>query len=239
MNGSPLDLRAWTRRAELFVRNLTYLPGRWGISISVEPPISGEEVDRIAAQLPLGLPLALRRFYTEGASKLNCTYRWEPPEEVASRLESILDGEDYVFGGARILPCSNLLSHHDIAEWPWGGADTELTAEQKKDQRVWQRTVPFIAVGNGDYVGIHVADGAADQPVVYLYGNDIEGSVRRISPSFDRFLADWEALGYIGPESWLLGAFMSKVGGGTLNANGTKARQWRDVLLRADEAGND
>ena len=229
------ELRAWLQRAESFVRQLNYLPGEWGISVRVEPPISDAKADRLAAKLPLGLPAPLRALYVEGAAAFKCTYHWKPPKSRLPLIEAALPHQYSFYGGARFIPCEELLSLHGIHTW-WDGVEAE-SEEQEAAREVWRQTVPFINVGNGDAVGLHVSDDHERLPVVYLCHDDPDQAVTEISPSFDRFLIEWEKLRYIGPESWLLGAFLSRRGERLLNGESKKARQWRNFLAGAARKG--
>ena len=101
---------------------------------------------------------------------------------------------------------------------------------------LWCQSVPFIAVGNGDYLALDVTKGAGRLPVLYLChdGDAEDGGDGRtafeISPSFDQFLADWEALCYVGPEIWLLAPFFADDGRGALHVEQPKATMWREII---------
>src|SRR5689334_2543407 len=137
------DYSAWIRRAEAFVRQLDYLPGRWGVSVAVEPPVRDSEADELAKVLPFGLPTPLRRLYTEGAAKCHCRYHWSPNPEDLTRLEAVFPHEMSFYGGAEFIPWTELLEAHGIHSW-WDGQDEDFSPEQAAAVTIWRQTMPFI-----------------------------------------------------------------------------------------------
>ena len=45
------DYLHWARRAEEFIRNLDYLPGQWGVSVAVAPPLPIPDADALKSTL--------------------------------------------------------------------------------------------------------------------------------------------------------------------------------------------
>lgn len=221
---------SWIRRAEAFVRQLNYLPGRWGISLSIGPPISEAEADQLHQTLPFGLPAALRRFYTQGTGKCSFRYTWEPDKKVLLQLQEVFPHQMSYYGGAEFIPCSELLDAHGIHTW-WDGSPDDFKEAKAAALRMWRNTIPFIYIANGDCVALHINENAEQLPVVYLCHDDEEKPVRLLSPSLDKFLADWELLCYLGPEIWLLYVFLDDSGEGPLNVEQGKVRRWRDIIL--------
>ncbi len=194
-----IDYAAWIRRAESFVRQLNRLPGQWGMSIRIRPPISTDAADKLAASLPLGLPGPLRDFYTTGSSNVCCRYFWEPGDKYQRKVDKVFLYQHSLWGGPELIAAEDLADEHCVQEWFCGAED--LLGENSKDVlAVWQNTVPFIAVGNGDYLALHINHELPEMPVVYLCHDDTDMPIMRISPSFEQFLTDWEQLHYIGPD---------------------------------------
>lgn len=221
---------SWIRRAESFVRRLNYLPGQWGISVAIEDPITTSQADELDKELPFGLPAPLRELYTEGAGRCKCNYRWKPNEEHLHLVRDVFEHELSFNGGPEFLPWTELLEAHGMHDW-WGGYDDSPPGIEAAALNVWRHSVPFISVGNGDHVALHVTDDARSMPVVYLCHDDSDNPVTRISSSFDQFLSDWEKLCYVGPEIWLLSTFLSDGAQGELNVEQEKSRKWREVML--------
>jgi hypothetical protein len=66
---------------------------------------------------------------------------------------------------------------------------------------VWHDKLAVIAVGNGDYIGIDLAD-ARHGEVVYLSHDYGEGHGYVLGADFTDFLRRWTPLGCPGPEDW-------------------------------------
>lgn len=227
MNGSSGELCAWLQRAESRVRSMSQLPGEWGVTVSTEPPISEADADRLAAELPLGLPAPLRALYVEGAGKFDCRYSWSPRPKMLKEVERVFPHQYSFYGGPSFIGWSELANMHGIHDW-WDEWDAPATKKQENGRKIWRQTVPFIGVGNGDVLGLHVTGESDVYPVVYLCHDCEEDPVVPVSPSFNEFLCEWEKLCYVGPEIWLLSRFLGR--GKALSGDGIKARKWREIL---------
>jgi hypothetical protein len=73
---------------------------------------------------------------------------------------------------------------------------------------LWQQSVPFLAIRNGDYLALDVRRDVTAPPVVYLDHDGPEGTFT-LAPTFHHLLKEWEQLCYIGPEHWLLCEFLN------------------------------
>jgi hypothetical protein len=217
------SVSAWFRRAENFVRGLNRLPGQWGISISVEPPVEISRDD----DADTALPAPLLRLYTEGSARFSCQYHWKPDSTDLSRLSELFPHQYSFYGGAEFIPWDDLPREPGV-DWGWFDEDHH-TAEEKLADDIWKRTFPFIHVGNGDMVGLLITDGSDSMPVVYL-SHEEPAEVTFLSESLERFLVDWEQLGYIGPEIWLLGQFLDEGPEGLPRMDPEKVNQWREIL---------
>jgi SMI1 / KNR4 family (SUKH-1) len=209
---------------------LNYLPGGWRISIAIEPPISNGDLEDLAESLPFGLPNSLRRLYTEAAAKFCCAYTWTPDAETLAQFQSVFPHESDLYGGVRFIPCTELLEAHGIHTW-LEGIDDQPTKAQQLARGKWQHTIPFISVGNGDYLALHFRENRKSMPVVYLSHDDPERPVKKLSPSFDQFLQDWERLCYVGPDIWTLNVFLSNRGQRQLGVRQKNVQRLRSLLL--------
>ena len=229
-----LDYSEWLQRAEDFVRRLNYLPGRWGISVAVEPPLSRAAADELCEVLSFGLPSPLYDLYSRGSASYCCTYNWELDESHLPLVGQVFPQTYSLYGGARFLPAAELKdTFASVRAW---ATKWDATADDppRPGWELWHQCVPFIAVGNGDFLALHVSDSSARLPVLYLCHDAEDGGDGRtafeISPSFDQFLGDWETLCYIGPEIWLLRQFLADDGNGPLEVNQPKTALWRAVI---------
>jgi len=214
---SPFDYAGWVERARRFVEELARVPGANIKSTTVEPPAAHTQVAAVEQQLGLTLPTSLREWFMSGSAGLDCHYVVEPGAGV---LDVILPDETGIFGGARLGPLSELPEFsRSVAEW---AAETWV-AEVPDQQAIWTSALPFARMDNGDYLAL--ALGSSDPPVVYL-NHDDDSSV--IAPSLAEFLHAWEHLAYLGPEHWLLLAFVD--GRGHLDAESDRAARLRGLL---------
>jgi len=229
-----IDYAEWLHRAEDFVRGLNYLPGQWGISLDVEPPLPKAKADELREVLPLGLPSPLYDLYTTGAATYRCTYHWSPDQSHLPLVGRVFPHTYTLHGGAQFIPAFELKDWQISVRKRATGYGATADAPPRPGWETWYECVPFLAVGNGDYLALRVSDAAGRLPVLYLCHDALDGGDGRtafeISPSFDRFLADWESLYYIGPAIWLLAAFLAHGGEGPLNVKQPKAALWRRVI---------
>lgn len=224
-NGTSDSLAGWFRRVEHFVRHLHRLPGQWGISVSVEPPVklaSEDDVHRAAA-----LPPPLVKLYTEGSARCRCRYHWEPASEDLPRIGELIPHQYSFYGGAEFIPWDELPLTPGV-DWGWFDEENH-TEEERRADAVWKQTLPFIHVRNGDVVGLQMSDTPDSMPVVYL-SHEEPTEVTVLSGSLEQFLADSERLAYIGPEIWLLSHFLDEAHGGLPRINHQKAERWREIL---------
>jgi len=230
-----MDYSGWLQRAEGFVRSLRKMPGNWGIEVAVEPPLSQPEAVELGGKLPLGLPSPLCEFYTTAAAACCSTYFWEPDEAGLSLIAEVLPHQYSLYGGPGFIPAVELEDAcASVRAWATGYDETPNTPP-RPGWELWHEAVPFHAIGNGDYLALHVTEGSARLPVLYLcHDADYEtdgGAAFEISPSFEEFLTRWERLCYIGPEHWLLNTFLSE----DCQADEAKETCWREIILACVE----
>src|SRR5688572_17162000 len=99
MSASLENVSAWFHRAERFVRRLNQLPGQWGISVSVEPPVDCSEFDSMAGGFAYKVPPLLRRLYTEGSAKFQCRYHWRPDAKHLPEANALFPHQYTFYGG--------------------------------------------------------------------------------------------------------------------------------------------
>lgn len=234
-----MDYPAWIHRAERFVRRLNHLPGEWNISIAVEEPASAVEFQAIEESLHSPIPAPLRKLYTEGAAGLDCRYSWSPGPEHRKRIESLLPHEYDFGGGARWIALQELPHDPGIPGWWDFCQDSDLTEEVVEAIDIWRNAFPVIVVGNGDYVALDTRKDPDNSPVVYLCHDWKGRSVIPLASSLEKFLLDWESTGYLGPEIWLLQAFLGDEGLGPLELEKGKVDQWLSFLLNSHPGEGD
>src|SRR5262245_26033326 len=203
---AEFDYADWVAKARAFVERIAGLPGVEVRSRDVDPPLRSERVDRIAAELGLPIPDTLRGFITGGASRVDCTYRYQPAGASVDDLRAILPDRVRLYGGARLCAATDLPDHaRSAAEW----ARETWVADDPGERVLWEAGLPFAALDDGDYLALDTRGGSPDPAVLYLSHDDASWV---LTPSFTRFLAQWEQLCYIGPEHWLLQPFIGPDG---------------------------
>ena len=209
-----MDYSAWVERAKKFVGELSF-PDESDISVEVAPPLSDKEADALNESLPLGLPKPLREFYTTGSADIACSYYWSPHEDShASQLDELLYSYS-LYGGPSIIPAQQLAPHGDFIDW----IDED---EHPEAFELADNSVPFIAVGNGDYVTLQVES----ESVLYFCHETPEAPIASISPSFEQFMTDWERLCYLHPMQ--IGAFYGP--DGMLDLKQENVEKWREFI---------
>lgn len=219
---TQFDYAGWVTRAQAFVDRIAALPEVEVRSREVDAPLASEHVDSVAVSVGRPIPAALRRFLTDGASRVDCAYGYEPVDRGLEELQAILPDEDLIYGGARLCAAAELPAYaRSTAEW----ARETWVADDPAQRTLWETALPFAALANGDYLALDVRDGSADPAVLYLCHDD-ESSL--LAPSFTEFLAQWEQLCYLGPEHWLLDPFRAP--NGTLDSRTERADRLRALF---------
>lgn len=192
------DYSSWFDRAAGFVETLKMLPGELKIVGSIRPPISQEEVDRLANRSRLPIPTEFRQLWTEGSSHSNLIYNWTSIPNTLRRQVSIASNDrfsDVLWGGPEFLSAEEIIElSHELPDWANG-----MRPDHPKDARMWDHSLPLIPVGNGDYVGLYVDDKRTPCSVVYLC-HEASGASCAIANSLEEFLTSWEDLCYIGTD---------------------------------------
>jgi hypothetical protein len=108
-----------------------------------------------------------------------------------------------------------------------GWIDDTWIAEDEVELEKWSKAVAFAALENGDFLAFEKKT-KEDAPIIYL-SHDDESKV--IAPSFEHFIREWAALGYVGPELWVLEPFLDEEG--FLDRKAGDGPEHRENLLKA------
>jgi hypothetical protein len=220
---SVSDCQEWVKRAQSFLERLPErFAGEIETNVSFAPPLDEAGMRSIESALGFALPRALRVFFRDGSGACNCRYVWKPNETARPVLQSLL-GLDYLSGGPNLWEAEYL--NENFACCQEYAEDWNDEGDEGNEKRLWLESLPFAYIENGDYLAVSLADGGDDPAVVYLAHDDAS---QVIAPSFTQFLAHWERLCYVGPESWLLNNFLD--GNGFINADSEQASRLRALL---------
>jgi hypothetical protein len=165
---------------------------------------------------------------TNGASSIEAGYSivdGPAGDESRQTVRNLFPRSTSLRGGAAFGPVDDMpMFRGQAADWVEGFEEAGLPGLA----RTWREALPFISVGNGDFIALDIAaagDSPDDPPVVYL-SHDGDGGM--LGKSLSDFLTMWEQLRYIGPESWLFDPF--READGTINPAGAAAATLRKFL---------
>jgi hypothetical protein len=221
---AEFDFPAWIERARAFAIGIGHLPGGVVRSTIVAVPVDESAMHRIEGALGRRVAASLRAFFTRGAAALDCGYSWAPDGRALDGLHALLPDETQIFGGARLGPISELPDYlREAADW----ANDTWVADTPDQRSIWDTALPFLRLDNGDYLALDLRNGDTEPPVAYLNHDD---DSFLLAPNLVAFFTAWERLCYLGPEHWLLGAFIGDAG--YLDTESERAARLRALLGR-------
>lgn len=207
------DFGAWIERISMFSQRIdsSYVTTEFETLASV----TNHELDEIEKGLRLVIPNELRELWTTSASschfEFTCRYRhpatnlWEAHLSCISVVGPLAadDGLDY-------------------CEY-WGQLVDENGVGSKE---LWVNSFPFLAVGNGDLVGLVSNETSVPSKVVYL---NHEGGGGVVSNSVTEFLDAWTELYFLGPIFSHLKRFIDPKTG-SLSSSSSEAIEYRRIM---------
>jgi hypothetical protein len=148
------------------------------------------------------------------------------------------DGETSVWGGCHVAQATGALwsaahlaaverRYRDGVEGCWGPMLRDRPGDPYAS--VWLDKLPFIEVADGDAIAFDLAPGPRRGRVVYLCHDDfcaVHGEV--LGQDFVDFMTRWSRIGCVGPEGWLLEAFVDD--GAFAEPDSPAVRAWRRWL---------
>ena len=187
----------------------------------VAPPAAQAEIESVERELGRPLPSSLRSLFIEVA--LHVEVRWFLPSGLEPPFREIFAGDFHA--SLRLLAQFS----KDHASWIrecFGNADNSY-------DRIWHDKLPFLEVGNGDFLAIDVL--VPDGAVVYLSHDDGRGHGRALAQNFADFVEWYSLIGCVGAEDWQWLYFWSP--DRLLDAGGANANEWRKWFGLNVEAG--
>jgi len=157
----------------------------------IEPPASADQVNAIEERLGCKLPTSLRRVLTTAASRVE--FAWFTPPG-----HTFPDPFRQVFSGSLSWSLDDLL---DLMTAVRGWIENAFPDPSDSYDRVWHHKLPFMEVGNGDYLALDMNQDGEGR-VIYLSHDDGEGHGRVMAASFEELLARWIPLACPGAEDW-------------------------------------
>jgi hypothetical protein len=185
--------------------------------VTIEPPASERDVQRVEQSLGRPLPSAFRTVLTRFSGGV--FFSWYLPEK--RELPEALQG---IFSGG----CEWNLEHlTGMDERCRSWAKSCCPNPDDPYDRVWYNKLPFHTVANGDYLTIDLNAGERF-PVVYLSHDGGSGHGLELGEDFIDFVSRWSRIGCPGAEDWQWLPFMSETGRfiDPLCANADLWRRW-------------
>lgn len=219
-----MDYRKWVQQAIEFQSRLGNRPGEWEVETHVRSPLEQYQIEKLNNKLRHSIPECVAAFLAGGSAGMRNHYCWTPEtKKEAKQLSELIPETNYIYGGADLCNAKKFKKFQkecvEIAEETWIDDEPEL-------KEMWLNSFPFARLANADMIALDLRKDMLDPPVVYLSHDD---DSRLISESFDRYLEDWAAASYVGPEIWVLKAFFdaeSKM----LTPNKQHAAEFRQLL---------
>lgn len=220
-----MDYREWVNDVKAFSESLSRVPGELDLTVEIDPTLTAEELEFIAAKWSVPVPSPLQRLWLEGSSRLNCTYVWTPTDVELPKLGEIFESNEYyIYGGVSFEPAQDVFPGNSGID-----INDEYTAKwvKKNDLATWCTSAVFLYMMNGDALALDLSTSLDDPAVVYLDHED--GTASCLARSFTQFIRDWARLCYLGPEIWLLREWIDK-DTGYINSNSEKTTLLRQLL---------
>lgn len=77
----------------------------------------------------------------------------------------------------------------------------KMFGRDEATKRGWMNCLPFLRIGNGDYIAFRITEGQKTHPVVYMsHESDSEYHRKQLGANFVDFLTRWTNLGCPGPD---------------------------------------
>jgi hypothetical protein len=207
----------WVDRAIEFTQSLSRFGSESVRSAVASPPLTASQLGELQSTLTTKVPESLVHFLCTESASCNCEYNLTFRHAPKASLVALAGVEmaasiaqTNVKGGA------SLCQSERFAAWNSEEVHSVFDGIYCDCAHLWRNTFLFKEIGNGDSLGLYVADDTTDPPVVYL---DHEAEIHPpIAPSLDHFLREWEKLWYVGPDDLDLKDFIDPATG-YLNAD--------------------
>lgn len=192
----------WMKTAERFFGQLRQSEGEVEVEFRIEPTLDRTSIKKLQETLPKEIPPVLQEILEHITSGITSNYYWEPKESLRDLLKPLYDSRSYCGGGA-LFTASKFSGWfndmNDAIENGWFDDDEKF----EPYRQLWATSFPFFSLANGDYLAI-ADDGVR---IAYLSHDDASFIV---SESLEEFLTCWQAIGYAGPEHWVLKRFLDE-----------------------------
>ena len=218
------DYMAWRWRVSAFLRGLTRLPGAISVNDGIEPAETESWDSSLNASEQPIIPRVIRDFISAASRRCFFRYEWTPPHEQRAKLVELLPGRDRLRGGGDL--CEAAKYHNYINRNRFGNSLSALNAKfgfgtdlfdvrqiagAMADEQLHGR-VPIIEMKGRGIISLDRPGPDKISPVVFVERAG-EPMSQILSPSFERFLVDWEKVCYTEPSMENLAPWFDPVTG--------------------------
>jgi hypothetical protein len=233
-----VDFAKWTRAASAFLRRLTRLPGRVNVCDEIEPPANDDYHHEWLASDKCSLPPEIKRFLSTASRRCRFHYEWSPPPDHRHPLSTLSPNQQTLTGGGDFCEAAKY-SNYDNASRRSGILGPSMLAAQRKfglaaasihmEIERNEGRLPLMELPNGDTILLQLAMSKGARPVVYVR-SDATAEPQVLSPTFERFLLDWQRLSYLQPSAEYLAPWIDPASG-QLNPDTKQADALSTLLL--------
>lgn len=181
-------------------------------------PASSAQVDEVEARLGCTLPGSLRNVLTRIASRVE--FAWFAP-----RGRIFPDPFRQIFSGEL---CWSVDGLPDLMAAVRDWIEKAFPDPNDPYDRIWHHKLPFMEVGNGDYLAVDLGQDRNGR-VVYLSHDDGEGHGRTMAGSLEDLLVRWIPLACPGAEDWQWLPFCAG-SDGSIDPSSAVAREWAALV---------
>ena len=198
------------------------LGARGSARFEIGPPARLGDIEAVEAELGVELPMSFRKVLLAFSGRMLVSWQLPRDRKPPKPLHQIFSGE-CSWDLERLT--SMQAEYREMLYTAFDDPEDEYGA-------VWHDKLPFLDVGNGDYLAIDVAS-AEDETVVYLSHDDDDGHGYRLGETFADFVDRLTRLGCVGPEAWQYMPFMDGPNSYLL-PDCENGKVWREWLGFAD-----
>lgn len=154
------------------------------------PPATAQQIAEVEQQLHMRLPAHFKNALLHISSHV--LFFWQLPDDVVFETP-----HEEVFSGHIEWDLHALVS----MKARYDEIVTSIFSEETDAyDAIWQNKLPFLPIGNGDYLAFHLQEDEA--PIVYLSHDGSENHGKCIAKNFEQLLHIWGAVGFVGAEDW-------------------------------------
>lgn len=187
--------------------------------LKIAKPISEPQLETLRKKVGGDLPREFEQVLTKYARKVS--FSWDVME---SQFSGELPKEL-----AECCGCFSDLWDVDTLPALREEAEKHRNSDSSYFQEAFDRRLPFIDVGTGDYIAFDMRNGTHGCPIVYLSHENADSHNCVLARNFIEFLLRWSGVGCVGPDFPYLEAFYDGRKK-RIHCHGRNAKKWRTLM---------